>query len=124
MSDHLSKNSRRVFVKQASLALLGTSLATTSILKAQEFLGKKQSTPKIILGVQTYTYRNFDLETALKKMKELGVTQAEFYQKHIPATSTPEQLKAILNLCNEYGVKPVAFGVQKFTKDHDANKKG
>ena len=123
MSDFVSKNSRRVFVKQASLALLGTSLTAPSILKAQEFLGKKQPTPKIILGVQTYTYRNFDLETALKKMKELGVTQAEFYQKHIPATSTPEQLKAILNLCKEYGVKPVAFGVQRFTKDHDANKK-
>ena len=81
MSNYVSKNSRRVFVKQASLALLGTSLAAPSILKAQEFLGKKQPTPKIILGVQTYTYRNFDLETALKKMKELRIFLS---QRHNP----------------------------------------
>ncbi len=78
MSEYLIGNTRRLFVKQASMALLGSGLAAPSILKAQDFLGKKQASPKIMLGVQTYTYRNFDLETALKKMKELGVTQAEF----------------------------------------------
>ena len=59
----------------------------------------------------------------MKHIKELGLHYVEFYQKHVPPTSTPEQLEAVLKLCKEYEVKPLAFGVQNFTKDHDANKK-
>src|SRR4051794_36379842 len=66
------------------------------------------------LGVQTYTFRNFDLEPALKRIKELGLKHAEFYSKHIPAESSPEQIKEILKLCKEYDVTPVGFGVSAF----------
>jgi sugar phosphate isomerase/epimerase len=73
--------------------------------------------------VQTYTFRNFDLEPALKRIKELGIKNGEFYSKHIPPDAPPEKLKGILQLCKEYEVTPVGFGVQAFTKNHDANKK-
>lgn len=75
------------------------------------------------LGVQSYTFRQFDLEQALKRIKELGLKHAEFYSKHIPPDSGAEKLKGILDLCKEYGVTPVGFGVSPFTKNHDANKK-
>ena len=78
---------------------------------------------KIGLGVQSYTFREFDLEPALKRMNDLGLKYAEFYSKHIPPDSSSEKLKGILDLCKEYGVAPVGFGVSRFTKDHDANKK-
>jgi inosose dehydratase len=78
---------------------------------------------KISLGVQSYTFRNFDLEPALKRMKELGIKNAEFYSKHIPPDSSPEKLKGILDLCKEYEVTPVGFGVSGFGKDHEKNKK-
>ena len=54
------------------------------------------------LGVQSYTFREFDLEQALKRIKDLGLKYAEFYRKHIPPDSTPDKLKAILKLCKEY----------------------
>jgi inosose dehydratase len=75
------------------------------------------------LGVQSYTFRNFDLEPALKRIKELGIKHAEFYSKHIPPDSNAEKLKGILDLCKEYEVTPVGFGVSGFSKNHDANKK-
>jgi inosose dehydratase len=75
------------------------------------------------IGVQTYTFREFDLEPALKRIKELGLKNGEFFQKHIPSNSKPEQLKSILSLCKEYEVTPVGFGVSNFSKNHDANKK-
>jgi inosose dehydratase len=75
------------------------------------------------LGIQSYTFREFDLEQALKKYKELGVKKGEFYSKHIPNDSSPEKIKAILALCKEYEVTPVGFGVSNFSKNHDANKK-
>lgn len=83
----------------------------------------KPAPGSIELGVQSYTFRNFDLDAALKRIHEAGLRFAEFYQKHIPPTSSPEQLRQILKLCREYDVTPVGFGVQGFTKDHDANKR-
>ncbi|MGE3806380.1 MAG: sugar phosphate isomerase/epimerase family protein, partial [Gemmataceae bacterium] len=75
------------------------------------------------LGVQSYSFRNFDLEPALKRIQDLGLKHAEFYQKHVPLQASPEQIKAFQKLCGDYGVKPVCWGVQSFTKNHDANKK-
>lgn len=74
------------------------------------------------LGVQSYSFRKFDREGALKRTKELGLHFVEFYGAHAPPDSSPEQIKAILNLCREYAVKPIAWGVQQFTKNHDQNK--
>ncbi len=84
--------------------------------KANPFAGFK-------LGVQSYTFRNFDTEPALKRIKDLGLHYAEFYQKHAPLEATPEQREAFLKLCKEYEVTPMAWGVQRFTRDHDANRK-
>lgn len=75
------------------------------------------------IGVQSYSFREFDLEGMLKRTQELGLKNAEFYQKHIPSNSNPGQIAAFLKLCGEYGVKPVAFGVQRFTKNHEENQK-
>ena len=73
--------------------------------------------------MQSYTFRSFNLEQMLKRTKELGLKNAEFYSQHIPPDSSAEKIKDILKLCGEYEVTPVGFGVQRFTKDHDANKK-
>ena len=63
------------------------------------------------------------MEETLKRLKELNLHYVEFYQKHVPADSTPKQLAAILKLCKEYEVTPLAWGVQSFTKDTDKNRK-
>ncbi|MFO0849146.1 MAG: sugar phosphate isomerase/epimerase [Gemmataceae bacterium] len=75
------------------------------------------------VGVQSYSFRKFSLEQALKRTQELGLGYAEFYRGHVPTDSSPEKLAAIKALCKEYGVTPIAFGVESFTKDAAANKK-
>jgi sugar phosphate isomerase/epimerase len=105
--------SRRAFFSTAATA---GALLVSREATADDFAG-------FAVGVQSYTFRNFDLEQMLKRTKELGLKSAEFYSKHIPPESTPEKLKAILALCKEYEVVPLGFGVSRFTKDHDANKK-
>ena len=109
--------SRRSFLKSTALAA-GGLLAARAAAEPAGDLGAG-----ITLGVQSYTFRNFDLDPALKRINELGIKAAEFYSKHIPPTSPPDKLKGILALCKEYDVAPVGFGVSAFTKDHDANKK-
>jgi sugar phosphate isomerase/epimerase len=76
-----------------------------------------------IVGVQSWSFRHFNTEQALKRTKDLGLHYMEFSSKHTSVGSTPEQLQALLKLCAEYDVKPVAFGVHAFTKDHDANRR-
>ena len=110
---------RRSFLQSSALAV-GGGLAFTNPLPAAE---EGDLGAGISLGVQSYTFRNFDLEPALKRIKELGIKNAEFYSKHIPPDASPEKLKGILDLCKEYDVKPVGFGVSGFSKNHDANKK-
>ncbi len=106
---------RRAFLAATAATAAGLLTARTAPA-ADDFAGFN-------VGVQSYTFRNFDLEQMLKKTKELGLKNAEFYSKHIPADSTPEKLKAILALCKEYEVTPLGFGVSPFSKNHDANKK-
>jgi len=114
----MSSLDRRHFLKTSAAAL---SAATVPGLFAKE----KKADPfgGFILGLQSYTYREFDLETCLKRSKEMGLHYIELYQKHASLTATPEQIKAVLNLCKDYEVKPVCWGVQSFTKNHEANKK-
>ena len=106
---------RRSFL--AATAATATGLLTARTAPAADDFGGFN------VGVQSYTFRNFDLEQMLKKTKELGLKNAEFYSKHIPVDSTADKLKAILALCKEYEVTPLGFGVSAFSKNHDANKK-
>ena len=106
--------SRRAFLCTAAVAT-GAVLAPPT-RAADDFGG-------FSVGVQSYTFREFDLEQMLKRTKELGLKSAEFYSKHIPPDSTPDKLKAILTLCKEYEVAPLGYGVAPFSKDHDANRK-
>jgi sugar phosphate isomerase/epimerase len=75
------------------------------------------------VGAQSYTFRKFTTEQALKRLQDLGLHYVEFFQQHAPLTDSRDQIDALLRLCKEYGVTPAAWGVQKFTKDHDDNRK-
>lgn len=110
---------RRRFLQASAAATVGAALAP--LLRAQE----RTTDPfgGFTVAIQSYTFRAFNLEQALQRTQKLGLKNAEFYNKHVPTDSTEKQIDAILELCKDYEVKPVAFGVQRFTKDHDANKK-
>jgi sugar phosphate isomerase/epimerase len=96
-------------------------LLTSPTLRAEDEKDERFGPFKI--GAQTYTFREFDLDGCLKRMKELGLHYGEFYQKHIPFDSSPDQIKAVLKTCKDYGVTPTGYGVLPFTKNQDANKK-
>jgi inosose dehydratase len=110
---------RRRFLQAtaATLGLAGLSRLVAAPTKEADPFGG------FMLGTQSYTFRHFDLEQALKRSQELGLHYVEFYQKHAPLDSKPDGIKAILNLCDKYEIKPLTYGVQRFTKNHDENKK-
>jgi len=107
---------RRDFLRTSTAAAAAFALPGMAAARADDFNGFK-------VGAQTYTFRKFKLEQAVKKLADVGLKYAEFYNGHVPLTSTPEQIKAVLSLCKDNGVTPIAFGVEGFTNSHDANKK-
>jgi inosose dehydratase len=107
---------RRRFLQAGAAAAVALPAAVRAADKDDALGGFK-------LGVQSYTFRDFNTEQALKRIQDLGLHYVEFFPKHAPLDSTPAQVQALRKLCGDYGVTPVAFGVQRFTKDHDANKK-
>jgi sugar phosphate isomerase/epimerase len=113
-----SHPTRRHFLGTAGAAL-GLA-AVPALLRADT---KDYQFGGFILGCQSYTFRHFNTEQALKRIKDLGLHYVELYQKHAPLEATPEQNKALLKLCKEYDVTPVCWGVQSFSKDHDKNKR-
>ena len=111
---------RRGFLQAGAAATLGLT-GLPAMLDAKD--EKKDPYHGFTVGTQSYCFRNFNREQALKRTQELGLHYIEFFQKHAPLNSDEKQIKAILKMCKEYGVTPVAFGVQEFTKNHDNNKK-
>jgi sugar phosphate isomerase/epimerase len=115
---------RRRFLRAA--AAVGAAGLTPNLFAFEEKKAEEKKPDEyggFLLGAQSYTFRNFDLEPALKRIKDCNLHYVEFYQKHAPANATPEQIKALLKLAKDYDITPRCFGVQGFTKNHDANKK-
>jgi sugar phosphate isomerase/epimerase len=112
---------RRLFLK-TSAALFG-SAAIVSLRADDSKSASQDEFGGFTVGIQSYTFRKFNLEQALKRTQELGLKFVEFTSGHVPANSKPEQIDALTKLCSEYSITPVAYGVEKFTKDDDANKK-
>jgi sugar phosphate isomerase/epimerase len=108
--------SRRRFLA-ASVATLGAAALGQA--------GERQPDPfgGFIVGVQSYSFRQFKLEQALTRIRDLGLHFVEFYNAHVPLNSTDDQIKAVRNLCFQYGITPIAFGVEGFSKDHAANRR-
>jgi sugar phosphate isomerase/epimerase len=112
-----ANQSRRDFLRVAATsaaAIVIPSLATAG--DGDAYGGFK-------VGAQSYTFRKFKLDQAVKKIADCGMKYVEFYNGHVPLESTPEQIKSVLNLCKDNGITPIAFGVEGFSQDHNANKK-
>ena len=73
------------------------------------------------MGIQSYSLREFPRPEALAKTADLGLHYWESYSAHVPTDSKPEAIAAILREAEDHGVTIAGFGVQRFTKDHDAN---
>jgi inosose dehydratase len=111
---------RRRFLRAAGIAAAGLSSLPNSLWAEEK---KESDLGGFKLGAQSYTFREFDLEPALKRMKDLDLHYVELFQKHAPLNSSPAQISALVKLCKEYDVTPLAWGVQRFTKNSGANRK-
>jgi sugar phosphate isomerase/epimerase len=110
--------SRRQF-----LASSAAGAALGALSQQFSFAAEAQSYGWLNVGAQSYSFRDFNFERALKQYQTLGLKYAEFTRDHIPLKSTPAQLDLLKKQCAEYGVTPIAYGVQPFKKGSADNRK-
>jgi inosose dehydratase len=118
--------SRRRFLEVGGAAVLGAAaipLVNGSVQDQKKEKGEGGADPfgGFRIGIQSYTFRNFNLEQTLQRIHDLGLHYVEFYNAHVPLNSTPEQIRAVLARCRELEITPVGFGVERFTSDAQAN---
>ncbi|MEQ1827736.1 MAG: sugar phosphate isomerase/epimerase [Pirellula sp.] len=78
---------------------------------------------KFKLGIQLYSLREFPVDQALHHAKDAGFEQVEFYSGMLPLNSSKEKIDEIVGMVKKLGLSISAHGVNKFTKDADANRK-
>lgn len=76
-----------------------------------------------LLGLQSYSLRNFSVDQALRDSHELGLGSIEFFGGHFSLDSTAEQIAAMKKKLAELDIKPLGHGVNGFGKDHAANRR-
>lgn len=119
----MSNPSRRRFLQAAAATAVGAATLPSLGDAAQPRQPANDPFGGFTVAIQSYTYRRLTFERALEQLQMLGVRNAELYRGHVPTTATEEQIRAARKLCEKYQVTPVAFGVENFTKDHDANRR-
>lgn len=78
---------------------------------------------KYILGLQSYSLRNFPVDKAIAQTQELGLHAIEFFSGHFPLDSSAEQIAAMKTKFTKFGLQALGHGVNGFTKDHAANRR-
>lgn len=121
----MTKPTRRKFLQSSAVA--ATAATLPALIEAAEVRppqpAKDDGFGGFTVGIQSYSFRKFTLERALEQMQKLGVRYVELYREHVPLTTTDAQMRAVKTLLDKYQVTPVAFGVERFTKDHAANRR-
>ncbi len=114
----MSSLSRRSF-----LAGSVSAFAIANACTLPRFAIAEPATTKLRLGIQLFSLRNYSVDDALKHAKDLGFEQVEFYSKMLPLNSSKDAINEVVAKVKSHGLSISAHGVNKFTKDSDANRK-
>ena len=63
------------------------------------------------MGIQSWTLRTYDFETALKHAADFGLGFVEFTTRHVPVSNVPSYVDEIKAKFDVAGLKPSAMGV-------------
>ncbi len=108
--------SRRRFL--GVTAAVGCTLGMPRLGRAES--GKQ---PGFSIGVQSYSFRKFPVEKAIRVSAELGFEHMEFYSGHFSDKSSAEEITAMKKTMSAAGMKMLGHGVHGFSDNHDKNRR-
>lgn len=74
------------------------------------------------LGAQSYSFRKFDLDGALRCLSGLGLSTMEFCAVHFPPDAEDAGFASVLETLGAARVSVPCYGVEAFTADRAANR--
>ncbi|WP_437225515.1 family 16 glycoside hydrolase [Planctomicrobium sp. SH661] len=104
--------SRRACLQTAAGLAMGLLLVPATLSAADEPAENPYGDFKI--GLQSYSLRNFDEETALQMTKKLGLHYWEAFPNHIPISTVPGYVTEQKTKLKNAGVELTSFGVVGF----------
>lgn len=75
------------------------------------------------VGAQSYSFRKFGFDDAIRRLKELGLEQMEFCRVHFPPDPDLRDLPRIKATLAAEGVRVPCYGVEGFGADAEANRR-
>ncbi|MDZ7315625.1 MAG: sugar phosphate isomerase/epimerase [candidate division KSB1 bacterium] len=98
---------RREFFTRMGAALGAASLLSHSVKRAEAAVGMEPLT----LGIASYSFRAFDLETCLEMTKRLDVRHICLKSFHLPLEASPEEIKKAAEKVRAAGIELYGGGV-------------
>src|SRR5690348_520100 len=95
--------SRRRFLQTTTAAAVGAA-AIPALGEAAQPRQPADPYGGFIVGVQSYSYRQFNLEKALGEIQNLGLRYVELYRGHVPTNATDAQMKAVRGLLEKHRI--------------------
>ena len=91
-------------------------IATCLVSQSQDI---KHQDVNYNVGIQSFGFRNFDLEHTLNACNKMGITHVEFFSKHISEDGDVKEYKRLLK---KYGITASGFFVNKSSDNYEGNK--
>ena len=111
------------FNRRRFLALTTAAAAGATIFDAPGILAADDPYRGLPIGVQSFSLRNYNVVDAVRHIQGMGLHFVEFYSKHLNPNATAAQLAENRQLLERAKVTLSAHGVNRFSKDHEANRK-
>jgi inosose dehydratase len=109
----------RSTLSRRSFVAAGSAAVAAGLLPRAAHAAK----PAAPLGIQLYSLRGYDVDTALKHAKDLGFEAVEFYSGMFPITDDTAAINATVKKVKDLGLTISAHGVNGFGGDAAANRK-
>ena len=115
---------RRRFLAVSVAAVAGAAwFDLPKLLQAEGLAAKDDPWGGFPLGVQSYSLRNFETPEVVRHLHGMGVHYVEFFNKHLSATASDDQIAETKKLLSAADIKIAGHGVHAFTANHEENRK-
>ncbi len=115
----VSNSNRRNFLTASGLAVAGMA----SLRTCPAWGAPLPAAPRLQLGIQLYSLRDFPVDQALKDAAKIGFSQVEFYSGMLPVNASAETIDKIRKTVADLGMTISSHGVNPVGSDKKANEK-
>jgi sugar phosphate isomerase/epimerase len=107
----------------AAAGAAGASFFDAARLLAEGVPGPQREYGWFPMGIQTYSLRGFKVDEALQHVRDLGLHHVELFSGHFALNADAAHVGAMLKKLRRLEIAISAHGVNRFTKDHEANRR-